>query len=343
MEEPLWIYDIEYIAFSSGGILGLAYNGALAVLDDAFYKKGLNLYKRLKGVSGASIGAMYALFVVLNIRGQQLYRETLGVNLLKIAEGMRLHNLIEIYGLNSKVNMQRVVYDIIERHTGHGDITFQELYDLTHIDLVCTVTNVTKGCVEYHSHATTPHIQVVDSVCASMSIPLLFTPTVIDGSYYVDGAIMDNLPFTMFPTEKTLMISLCSVLPNPDTLSNYIRRILLMISYKAEEITIKALPPDLRKHRLILRMPDNVALNFHMSQEEKMKLISIGARGMTHFLFPNVLVTQCMSLIANTMLEEAQKEDNVQDDNDVQDDVQDVEKQQPQLHAMIKNKKIKTD
>lgn len=298
MEEPDWIYDTQYLVFSSGGALGFVYNGALSVLDEAFTAKSLNLYKQLRGVSGSSIGALYALFVTLGIRGQQLYHETMSVNLMKIAEDIRIGNLTEMYGLNTKSNMQRVLFEIVQKHTGNGNITFQQLYNLTNIELISCVTNVTNGKVEYHSYKTMPNLSVVFSVCASMSIPLLFCPSIAEGNMYVDGALMDNIPFSMFPIEKTLMFSLYSTLPEITSLSSFIRRFLLMMTYKTEEVLIASLPVQHRKRRIQFHIADNVALKFNMSQDEKLKLIELGAKTMHTILYPRILINSIMRELA---------------------------------------------
>lgn len=52
-----------------------------------------------------------------------------------------------------------------------------------------SVTNYRTGQVEYLSEG-----DLVESVIASSSIPVLFTPARINGQLYIDGGVVDNFP-----------------------------------------------------------------------------------------------------------------------------------------------------
>lgn len=299
---PSWIYDTEYLVFSSGGTLGYSYLGCLLELDNAFQKQDRNLYRQLKGAAGCSIGASYALFVVLGIRQTQLWREVMNnIDTTQLTDTLNVGNLTEMYGLNDKMYMQQKIYDLLERHTGNGNITFAELYRQTEKILVCSTVNVSQAQAEYHSHLTTPHFRVVDSICASMSIPVIFTPSIINGDLYVDGALMANLPFTLFPIEKTFILHLLVSLPDISTLTNYIRRTILLAQSNIDEITMQTLPVEHRKRRLIIRLSGVHGLDFHITYEQKMALVQEGAKTIMRFLNPRLLVAECMKLLASTL------------------------------------------
>jgi len=298
---PQWIYDTEYLVFSSGGTLGYSYLGCLLELDNAFQKQDRNLYRQIKGAAGCSIGASYALFVVLGIRQTQLWREVMNIDTTQLTDSLNVHNLTEMYGLNDKMYMQQKIYDLLERHTGNGNITFAELYRQTEKVLVCSTVNVSKAQAEYHSHLTTPHFRVVDSICASMSVPVIFTPSIINGDLYVDGALMANLPFTLFPIEKTFILHLLVSLPDISTLTNYIRRTILLAQSNIDEITMQTLPLEHRKRRLIIRLSGVHGLDFHITYEQKIALVQEGAKIIMRFLNPRLLVAECMKLLASTL------------------------------------------
>ena len=54
-----------------------------------------------------------------------------------------------------------------------------------------TATDLDQGCSK--TFATGP---VIDIVCASCSIPVLFSPVIIDNVHYVDGGVLRNFPVT---------------------------------------------------------------------------------------------------------------------------------------------------
>ena len=207
-EESSWIYDIKYLSLSGGGIKGYAYLGALLSLDRAFFNRKVNLYHQLQGISGTSIGAVFALFIVLGVRGYQLTKEVFEINISDSIKQFNIQNLIDMYGLCSTTMFQKAIFDLLERKIGKGDITFQELYEITQKHYVCTLTNVNTGQPEYHSYLSTPNYKIYESVAASMCVPLLFAPCVINNQCYVDGGLSDNCPFSVFPIQDTLIINL---------------------------------------------------------------------------------------------------------------------------------------
>ena len=301
MESPEWVYDIQYLVFSGGGILGYAYAGAILALDNAFLQRNQNLYQQIKGLSGASIGASFALMLALGIRGHNLYREIFRIQPARVMDDFNLENLVEMYGISPKTYFIKSIYDILERYTGNGKITFKDLYTLTQKHLVISVSNVTTAQVEYHSYLTTPQYPVVESVCASMAIPIIFAPSIIsNGDLLVDGGLMDNMPFSMFPPELTLMLTLRSNMPEPTSLGNYIRRILMMTMNNIEEIMMRSLPPELMNRRIILRLRDVSAIQFNITPSICQRLIRMGMRTMSRFLHPKILIRECVKQLLKT-------------------------------------------
>ena len=44
----------------------------------------------------------------------------------------------------------------------------------------------------------TPNVSIISAVAASMCIPFLSKPIIIDGYYYIDGFLTDNFPHEVF-------------------------------------------------------------------------------------------------------------------------------------------------
>lgn len=308
---PEWVYDIKYMTFSGGGVKGYAYTGAILTLDDAFRRKGKNLYKQLKGVSGTSIGAMYALFITLGVRGQQLIKDVLHTDILHITQNIAIDNLIDMYGLNSSLKFRQQVFDILEKHAGKGDITFKELYSLTRIHYVCCVTNVTLGQVEYHSYLTTPNFKVFESVTASMSIPLLFVPSIINGHYYVDGGLTDNCPFSVFPPDENFMIYLTGNLPDLSSLQNYTLRLAMLNLRATDKAQFRLLQPEQQKRRLHMNIKEISSLDFNVSIDMKKQLLIRGAKHMEKFLNPNSILNDYIKILTKALCYKIIEDQNI--------------------------------
>jgi NTE family protein len=86
--------------------------------------------------------------------------------------------------------------------------TVNNLEDLQ-IPFFAVVTNFSKGIVEYYNKGI-----LSDFVIASASIPIMFEPVLIDDEHFVDGGLLDNLPFKPLQNicEKIIAINLVPVI-----------------------------------------------------------------------------------------------------------------------------------
>lgn len=64
--------------------------------------------------------------------------------------------------------------------------------------------NLTTGKMELFSPERTPNVPVADAVAASISLPIIFEPLIIDENLHMDGGIVSNLPAWSFDEEREL-------------------------------------------------------------------------------------------------------------------------------------------
>lgn len=296
---PSWIYDLKNMVFSGGGVKGYAYTGILTALDSLYLKKRKNLYQQITNVSGTSIGSLFALYFTLGVRGNQLIKEVTQRNLFEVTNYMNIQNLMETYGLCPSTYFKRILYDVIERYVGKGDVTFQELYDLTQKTFICCVTNVTTGQPEYHSHQTTPSYRVFESVAASMSVPLMFSPCIINGQCFVDGGLQDNCPFRVFPIEETIILHLDGWKRSTDMSSfeNYVVFFAHSL-WKSVDRTNFNLISEEHLHRVVHICLEGVsAMDLKISTEQRDMLIQQGSEIINKLASPMTLLTTITKLI----------------------------------------------
>lgn len=74
------------------------------------------------------------------------------------------------------------------------NITLGELYDYNGIDIHIFTTEINKFVIVDLSHTTHPEWRLIDAIYASCSIPLVFSPMIIDEECYMDGGILLNYP-----------------------------------------------------------------------------------------------------------------------------------------------------
>jgi predicted acylesterase/phospholipase RssA len=78
------------------------------------------------------------------------------------------------------------------------DMTFKEASQRFGVNLYFSTTNINRCENRIFSIEDTPDISVFTACEASMAIPLIFTPIVIDGEHYYDGAFSNNFPIKLF-------------------------------------------------------------------------------------------------------------------------------------------------
>lgn len=154
------------IAFSGGGARGTAHIGVLQALLENDIRPDV--------ISGSSAGAIVGALYAAGLEPPQmmeLVRESSVLKILKV--GMPIAGLTNLSYLR----------DRLSRLIKHD--SFEELER----ELFVAITNLNTGQLELRNSGP-----LLDVVVASCSIPLVFKPVEIDGHYYVDGGLLNNLP-----------------------------------------------------------------------------------------------------------------------------------------------------
>lgn len=155
------------IALSGGGARGFAHIGALKALTEAGYRPDI-----IAGVSAGSVAAvLYSAGVdydeIMNFFAQARFSDFCTFS---IRNGEGVFSLMKFK-------------KFIETHCGYS-----RLEDLP-IPTYVGVTDLDRGIpAEFHDGP------LGERVMASCSIPIVFQPVEIDGTNYVDGGVLRNLP-----------------------------------------------------------------------------------------------------------------------------------------------------
>ena len=153
------------LVLSGGGVRGVAHIGVLKALEEY----GLR-FRRVSGTSAGSIvGALYA-------RGyspSEILDIILQVSMIKsVRPAWAWSGLLRMDGLR----------ELLQKHL---PADFSGLA----IPLTVAAVEIRKGEVTYFDEG-----DLVAAVISSCSIPAIFNPYPYNGSLYVDGGLMDNLP-----------------------------------------------------------------------------------------------------------------------------------------------------
>lgn len=207
MNNPL--EQFTNLVFEGGGVKGIAYCGALNVLDS----KGI--LQNVTRVAGTSAGAITAGLLAVGYDKDEIYellKETSFSSFLDSHWGYIRDaiGLFSKFGWYKGKKFQRWFEELIEKKTGNRSFTFKELKgkvtnkDIGFKDLAVAGTNLTTQTTEIFSADTTPDVAIARAVRISMSIPLFFYVVNYNNYRYVDGGLYYNYPINIFDNAKYL-------------------------------------------------------------------------------------------------------------------------------------------
>ena len=188
---------------------GIAYVGALEVLD----REGI--LNDIERVAGTSAGAMVAVMVALRYSAEEVMQVlgTLDFKDFKDSSKGVLRDTIRLlknYGWYKGDYFRNLMAQLIEKKTGNGEMTFEQLEATgQYRDLYLVGADLTTGLSKVFSvhNQETKTMKVADAARISMSIPLFFA-AVRGGKdnkhLFVDGGLLDNYTVKTFDRQTYL-------------------------------------------------------------------------------------------------------------------------------------------
>jgi len=201
-------YPFRNLVFEGGGVKGLAYVGALQVLDDE------GIIEQIGRVGGTSTGAINALLLAAGFSNAKTRKVLSEVDFNDFKDDSwnvlsDLKRLRKKYGWYKGNFFRDWVGDLLQGQGLSRNVTFQALYKETGKELFVYATNLSTHFGEVYSPQHTPRMRVVDAVRRSMSIPLFFTAIRDDrDDVFVDGGVLNNYPVKLFDRLKYVEKSL---------------------------------------------------------------------------------------------------------------------------------------
>ena len=286
------------LVFEGGGVKGVAYIGALNVLEE----KGI--LQNIERVAGTSAGAITSCMVSLRYSPTYIGTTIKSMNMGSFADKENIFKKEHYYGMHPGSSFLTWIKKQIAG-SGHGfdeNATFKDFNAAGCRDLRVFASDIYTHKVKEFSFQTTPSTIVAEAVRASMSIPLYFNAWKFSNSepddhLYVDGGMVYNYPLTIFDTDNKA---------NPETIGFMLEDIsgnkeIDEFGYGHWEKYVKNTFETLLKAQVIdfYRDPNDVArtvviddlgvkaTDFNLTNETKDKLIASGRKA-TEAYFNNL-------------------------------------------------------
>lgn len=188
------------IALSGSGDLSSSEIGVLSVLEEKL-GKNFKINKMVGSSGGALIGGLY----VIGYRSEELFNLYLTINFETLAKGKdyKYINLIFNKGEYEGTSLVEELDKLIEIKTGIKNCTFGDLPD---VNLTLITNNINKKKVLEMNRENTPNLPISKAMRMSFATPIIFTPVLYEGDYYVDGGCTLYYPFGLLPEENRIGI-----------------------------------------------------------------------------------------------------------------------------------------
>ena len=269
---------IENLAIEGGGIKGIVYIGCLKALND------LGILPNIKRVVGTSVGSMVALFASCNFTNDEFekYSDIMIKDIEKtkfnpIKEG---YNLYEHFGCHSNDVIQNMVEDILNEKFGKSDITFQQLYDLTNVELTVIGTCISDYKPYYFNYKTFPNMVVSLAIKISTALPVFYEAVNYDDKLWVDGGVCDNFPIDYYDSMllggKTLGLSVTKDKEDTHEINNLEDYINAIITTGLLQIRRRNIENKDRRDIITFDMNDIPTTDFHLTEKQINEMKELG-------------------------------------------------------------------
>ncbi len=290
-------YNYSNLVFEGGGVKGIAYVGALEVLEQQ------NILPGIKAVAGTSAGSIISALLALGYTPGDIHNIMNDLDFKNFEDGWDPLRIPFTYGLYKGAFFLNWMQQQIEQAPGKTlsvAATFADLQAAGGLDLHVFATDLNNKNVKEFSFATTPTVPVAEAVRASMSIPLFFKAWQFsnnnpDNHIYVDGGVAFNYPITTFDTPQnpdnpqTLGFYLTNLSGTPapnnlafDELLTYVK-VLFDTLLSTQDIDFER-EPSLKNRSVIINDLGISATDFKLTQAQKDALVEEGAKAAKKFL-----------------------------------------------------------
>jgi predicted acylesterase/phospholipase RssA len=219
----------------------------------------------VKEISGSSAGSILALLLALGMSVDEILEIALDLDIPKFVK-LRIGSFFNKFGF---VDLEPIREKLVE--VCGCDPTFEELDMKIYVSAYCLNTSST----EYFSRDTHPKMKVIDAVCMSMAIPLIFSCGKYDGKTYVDGATQEQYPMAPFLDKKPHEITCIKLKMDrvyQEEINNPRQYVEALVRSSLTNRT------EYNKYSKIyeINVGDTNIFDFNMCYEDKVKLYNIG-------------------------------------------------------------------
>jgi len=219
----------------------------------------------VKEISGSSAGSILALLLALGMSVDEILEVSLSLNIPDFVK-LRIGSFFNKFGF---VDLGPIREKLVE--VCGCDPTFSELEMKIYVSAYCLNSSST----EYFSKDTHPDMKVIDAVCMSMAIPLIFACGKYEGKTYIDGGTQEQYPMTPFLGKKPHEV-ICIKLKMDRVYQEEINNPRQFVESLIRSSLTNRIEYSKYTKIFEINVEDTNIFDFSMSYEEKVRLYNIG-------------------------------------------------------------------
>jgi predicted acylesterase/phospholipase RssA len=219
----------------------------------------------IEEISGASAGSILALFLALGMSIDEVYKISLSLNIPEFVK-LRIGSFFNKFGFVDLAPIREKLVEVCG-----CDPTFEELDMKIYISAYCLNNSTT----EYFSRDTHPKMKVIDAVCMSIAIPLIFSCGKYEGKTYVDGGTQEQYPMIPFLGKKPHEIT-CMKLRMDRVYQEEINNPRQFVESLIRSTLNNRSTYEGKMNMIEINVGDTNIFDFNMSYEDKIRLYNIG-------------------------------------------------------------------
>lgn len=184
--------NIKHLVISGGGPSMLQYMSAIQHLNE----NNIVDLNCIESIYGTSAGSMVAVLLALKYDWETLNDYIIQRPWHELFH-FKINYIFDAYkkrGIYSKNIIEKAFKPLLDAKDISIDVTLKDFYEYSKIEIHFFSFEINQFKTEDISYLTHPNISLIDAVIMSSSIPLLFTPVIIENKCYIDGGVCANYP-----------------------------------------------------------------------------------------------------------------------------------------------------
>jgi predicted acylesterase/phospholipase RssA len=184
--------NIKHLVISGGGPAMLQYISSIQYLNE----NNIIDLNSIESIYGTSAGSIVAVLLALKYDWETLNDYIIQRPWHELFH-LKINYIFDAYknkGIYNKTIVEKVFKPLLDAKDIPIDISLKDFYEYSKIEIHFYTFEINHFKTEDISYLTHPNISLIDAIIMSSSIPLLFTPIIMDNKCYIDGGVCANYP-----------------------------------------------------------------------------------------------------------------------------------------------------